>query len=289
MKIIVFGGSGFLGSHVADKLTEEGHQVTIFDLKKSKYLKSNQKMIIGDIVKNSEVARAVKGHKIVYNFAAIADLDDARLKPQETIEVNIKGNMNILENCKKNKVERYIFASTIYVYSREGGFYKCSKKAAENYIEEYKKKFNLNYTILRYGSLYGPRSDKTNGLTRIVYESIKLKKVVYKGSPETMREYIHVEDAALSSVKAIKNDFKNQSINLVGNNNMRVDDLLKMLSEILGYKGKVKFQKSKHPDHYTRTPYSYQSKLGRNYSPSMHVDLGQGLLQLISEIKSKYF
>ncbi len=86
-----------------------------------------------------------------------------------------------------------------------------------------------------------------------------------------------------------KKEFKNQSINLVGNNTMRVDDLLKMLSEIMGYKSKVKFQKSKHPDHYIRTPYAYQSKLGRNYSPSMHIDLGQGLLQLIEEVKNKYF
>ena len=203
MNIIVFGGSGFLGSHVADKLSEQGHAVTIFDLKKSEYLRPDQKMVVGDIKKISDITGAIKGNEIVYNFSAIADLDDARKKPLETAEVNIIGNLHILENCKINNVKRYIFASTVYVYSRSGSFYKCSKKAAEDYIQEYQKKFDTDYTILRYGSLYGPRSNLSNGLTKIIYDSIKNKKVIYRGSPETMREYIHVEDAAISSVEAM--------------------------------------------------------------------------------------
>jgi UDP-glucose 4-epimerase len=289
MNIIVFGGSGFLGSHVADKLSEQGHAVTIFDLKKSEYLRPDQKMVVGDIKKISDITDAIKGNEIVYNFSAIADLDDARKKPLETAEVNIIGNLHILENCKENNVKRYIFASTVYVYSRNGSFYKCSKKAAEDYIQEYQKKFNIDYTILRYGSLYGPRSDLSNGLTKIIYDSIKNKKVIYRGSPETMREYIHVEDAAISSVEAMNDSFKNQSINLKGKDTMRVYDLLKVLSEILGYKEKeIEFKTHEHPDHYVRTPYSYEPKLGRNYTPNLNIDMGQGLLQLIQEVQKKF-
>ena len=289
MNIIVFGGSGFLGSHVADKLSEQGHAVTIFDLKKSEYLRPDQKMVVGDIKKISDITDAINGNEIVYNFSAIADLDDARKKPLETAEVNIIGNLHILENCKINNVKRYIFASTVYVYSRSGSFYKCSKKAAEDYIQEYQKKFDTDYTILRYGSLYGPRSNLSNGLTKIIYDSIKNKKVIYRGSPETMREYIHVEDAAISSVEAMNDSFKNQSINLKGKDTMRVYDLLKVLSEILGYKEEeIEFKTYEHPDHYVRTPYSYEPKLGRNYTPNLNIDMGQGLLELIQEVQKKF-
>ena len=64
MNIIVFGGSGFLGSHVADKLSEQGHAVTIFDLKKSEYLRPDQKMVVGDIKKISDITGAIKGNEL---------------------------------------------------------------------------------------------------------------------------------------------------------------------------------------------------------------------------------
>ena len=76
-KIIVFGGSGFLGSHVADELTKKGHDVTIFDIIKSKYLNSNQKMIVGDILNQKSVKEAIDGADYVYHFAAIADIYEA--------------------------------------------------------------------------------------------------------------------------------------------------------------------------------------------------------------------
>ena len=77
MKITVLGGSGFVGSHVADKLTESGHKVTIYDLKKSKYLKRNQEMVIGDILNKKLLERVISKSDVVYNFAAIADIDQS--------------------------------------------------------------------------------------------------------------------------------------------------------------------------------------------------------------------
>ena len=180
-----------------------------------------------------------------------------------------------------------MFASSIYVHSREGGFYRCSKQASEAYIEEYKRFYGLNYTILRYGSLYGPRADNSNGLYRIISSALKNGVVSYEGHPESMREYIHVEDAAIASVDAISDDFKNENIVLTGQEPMRVQDILKMLAEILDLSESVEFIERDTVGHYIRTPYAYQPKLGRKYKPSMHVDLGQGLMQMINEIQDK--
>jgi UDP-glucose 4-epimerase len=242
-------------------------------------------MCVGDLLAFESLKEVVKGCDAVYNFAALADLNEALVKPLETVNINILGNVNVLEACRLQGVKRFIYASTVYVYSREGGFYRCSKQASENYVEEYQQVYGLDYTILRYGSLYGPRADESNGLFRIVKKALETGILRYEGSPESLREYIHVEDAARASVIALNEDFRNQSVVLTGQEPMRVLDLLEMLAEILGMKNPIEFLPGEQPGHYIRTPYAYQPKLGRKYVPVMHVDLGQGLLQLIDELR----
>ena len=171
-KAVVIGGSGFIGSHVADELSASGFRTTIFDLSCSNWLKVDQEMIKGDIQDFKAVRNVVKNAEVVYNFAAVSDLNDALRKPFQTLNVNIIGNFNVLEACRLEKVKRFIYASTIYVHSREGGFYRCSKQASESYIEEFKRTYDLDYTILRYGSLYGPRSDDSNGMHQIIKNAL---------------------------------------------------------------------------------------------------------------------
>ena len=284
-KAVVVGGSGFIGSHVADHLSDAGYQVTIYDKTKSQWLRNDQEIIIGDVEDSEKLNQAIVDAEVVYNFAALADINQALEQPLKTININIVGNLNVLEACRANKVKRFIYASTVYVHSREGGFYRCSKQASEAYVEEYQKIYGLDYTILRYGSLYGPRADKTNGLYRVVQSALKNGVVSYEGDIDAMREYIHVEDAARASIKALNDEFINESVVLTGQEPMKVIDMLKILSEILGLPPEsVKFSEDKYAGHYIRTPYAYQPKLGRKYIPPMHVDLGQGLLQIINEI-----
>jgi UDP-glucose 4-epimerase len=242
-------------------------------------------MCEGDVLDPDALDRAIVGCDAVFNFAALADLDAALRLPVETVKVNVLGNVLALEACRRHHVSRYVYASTVYVHSREGGFYRCSKQAAEQYVEEYQRAYGLDFTVLRYGSLYGPRSDERNGLWRIVKRALDSGVVSYDGSPEAMREYIHVDDAARASVAALAPDFRNQHVVLTGQEPMRVVDLLKMLAEILNLSQSVQFHESDHAGHYVRTPYAYQPRLGRKYVPPMHVDLGQGLLQLIDDVQ----
>jgi UDP-glucose 4-epimerase len=283
-RVTTFGGSGFLGSHVCDVLAASGNDVTIFDVRDSPWRTPQQRFIQGDILNHDAVSAAVDGARFVFNFAGIADLDYALEHPIETAHTNIIGNLNIMEACKKAGVERYLYASTVYVYSKEGGFYRCSKHASELFIEEFQRTCGLSYTILRYGSIYGPRSNGTNGVYRIVRRALERGEIVYEGHPEALREYIHVEDAARCSVEVLKPEYANQHVVLTGNKPMRVYDFLKMLGEILGIAKDVVFIENHHTGHYVRTPYSYNPKVGLKYSPPFHVDLGQGLLHLIEEV-----
>lgn len=284
MKAIVFGGSGFLGSHVADILSDRGYQVVIFDQNPSPYLRLDQQMNIGNILEQDQVARAVEGCNYVFNFAGIADLDDATTKPLETVKLNIMGNLNIMEACLQANIDRYVYASTIYVYSQKGGFYRCSKQASEIYIEEYQKRYGLNYTILRYGTLYGPRADERNSIFRYLKQAIETKTLNCSGTGSEMRDYIHVRDAARLSVDILDEQYKNEHIILSGHHTMRFKDMLYMIKEILGGDIEITFNNKKNDDHYAYTPYSYIPKIGNKLVNHLYIDMGQGLLECLHEI-----
>lgn len=121
MKVVVFGGSGFVGSHLADAFSEAGHDVRIFDVKPSPYLREDQEMVVGDLLNLDEVLVAVQGFDVVCNFAGIADLDDARTRPADTVYQNVLGTVHVLEAARLAEVRRYMHASTVYVYSDRGG------------------------------------------------------------------------------------------------------------------------------------------------------------------------
>ena len=98
-KVIVFGGSGFIGSHVADYLTNEGYDVTIFDIIKSPYIRKEQKMIISSVLDVKQINDAIKGNKYVFHFAAIADIQEAAENPLKTINTNVISTNIILDAC----------------------------------------------------------------------------------------------------------------------------------------------------------------------------------------------
>jgi UDP-glucose 4-epimerase len=284
MRVTVFGGSGFLGSHVCDKLSDAGHEVTIFDRATSRWLKPGQRMILGDILDEAAVREAVRGAEAVFNFAGIADIGEANELPVETVKANILGNVVLLEACRLEGVKRFVYASTVYVYSASGGFYRCSKQASELYIEIYNENFGLEYTILRYGSLYGPRADLRNAIHRFVHQAMTEGVIRYYGSPDALREYIHVEDAALASVDILKPEFANARVVLTGHQAMRVGDVMKMIGEILGGEVRFEFFSEKSSAHYEITPYSFSPRMGRKYAPPLHMDLGQGVLRVVEEM-----
>ncbi|MHB9073523.1 MAG: NAD-dependent epimerase/dehydratase family protein [Desulfobaccales bacterium] len=284
-KAVVVGGSGFLGSHLADALTEAGYAVTIFDLNPSPWRRIEQEMVIGDIRDEAAVNHCLRGARYVYHLAGIADIGQASASPKETVEHNIIGSTNVLEACLREKVERLIYASTVYVYSQHGSFYRVSKQAVESLIEAYQERFGLEYTIVRYGSLYGPRAQAWNGLKSYVTQAVTQGRISYRGSGEERREYIHVKDAARLSLVILAPEYANQCLTLTGSQILNSKELLHMIKEILGGKVELEFKpESRDPEHYTLTPYRFTPREARKIVPNAFVDIGQGVLDLVEEV-----
>jgi UDP-glucose 4-epimerase len=235
------------------------------------------------------VAAAVADQHVVYNFAGLADLDHAATQPAETVRLNLLGCVNVLDAARAAGVVRCVFASTIYVYSEAGGFYRASKQAAEMYVEEYQRRYGLDYTILRYGTLYGRRATEQNSVHRYLRQALEERRMTVNGTGDEVREYIHVEDAALASVRILEDDFRNQHVILTGHQAMRISDLLSMIREIVGRD--VAIDMRPHPRrgpaadaHYQRTPYTFRPKLARKLVSTYYVDLGQGLVDCLADI-----
>jgi len=244
-------------------------------------------MYQGNILNKIDLDKAIKGTDVVFHFAALADMDEAINKPIETANINIFGTVLTLEACHRHKIKRFVHASTIYVNSKDGGFYRCSKKAAEEYVEEYHNTFGISYTVLRFGSLYGERADDTNGVTSIIKRAIKTGILSYLGSKNSVREYIHVKDAAKASADILKKKFRNQYIILTGKEKIKVYDFLKILAKILKIKKKIKFLNKKLLGHYIISPFTYKFKNGKKFTLSSNVNFKNSLLELIQTIKKK--
>tara|TARA_B100001250_G_scaffold103200_1_gene86991 strand:- start:8661 stop:9536 length:876 start_codon:yes stop_codon:yes gene_type:complete len=286
-KVLVIGGSGFMGSHTADLLSDNGYVVTILDKVTSPWLRDDQTMVVGDAMDSNVLTSAMNKIDYVFYFAGIADIAEAKVNPYKTIEVNIMGLTKALEAGVKNNISKFIYASTMYVYSAQGSFYRASKQAAEVIIEAYQENYQLSTVLLRYGSLYGPRSQNWNGIKGFARQVVNHGAIEYLGNGSEIREYIHVKDAAKLSVKALHDDYKNKAITITGNQSMRVADMFSMLFEIAGKELNVKYlDEQQGSSHYGHTPYRYTPKKAQKIIPNQFVDLGQGLLDIVEEIHS---
>jgi UDP-glucose 4-epimerase len=195
------------------------------------------------------------------------------------------GTTCILEAIQNSTVKRFIYASTMYVYSSYGSFYRASKQAAETLIEAYSENCDLEFTLLRYGSLYGPRAQDWNGLRGYVKQVVEEGKLRYDGSGRERREYIHVKDAARLSVDVLEDWKKNSAITVTGTQVMTSGEIIEMIFEISGKSPNIEYIEGQKNDyHYTMTPYRYTPKKARKLVPSEFVDIGEGILEIVEDI-----
>jgi UDP-glucose 4-epimerase len=292
VRALVLGGSGFVGSHVADALSDAGHDVTVFDVSKGPWLRDDQSFVQGDITDLDSVSGAVAGQELLFNFAGLADIDDSRGRPLDTVRINVAGNANVLEAARRaGGIERYLFASSIYVASEAGSFYRVSKQSCELYIEEYRREYGTPpYTILRYGTLYGRRAGDTNSVHRYLRQALRDRRITAHGSGRELREYIHVEDAARLTVDVLTDEFVDEQVVLTGHHPMRFHDLLDLIREIVGTDVEVDLRPPSPQDelpssaHYAITPYTFRPRPARKLVSNYYTDMGQGLVDCLQEL-----
>ena len=287
-KMIILGGSGFLASHLVDLFEKRKIKTLIFD--KIKKRKSNKivKFVNGSILDKKKLLKIITPGDVVYHFAAVSDLDEANNNHLKAIEVNIMGTVNVLEACIKKRVKKLIFSSSIYARSEQGGFYSTTKLASEMLIEKYARKFGLKYTIIRFGSLYGEKSNYFNTIKNLISQGIKQKRIIRNTEGNEIRNYIHVKDAVKICSELIKKQYNNKYYNLVGKEKKTMKQVVLTISKQLKI-NKIIFKKNpKDHDHYIINPYTYKTRIGNLIKPKNPIKFAEGIKKIINEEKELF-
>ncbi len=289
--IIFFGGSGFIGLYFVKELINQGHNVLIYDLNKPNFSHKNLKFVRGNILDSKKINKIIKKNSYVFNFAGWSDIGSGEKNPKKVFEYNVKGNSIILDASKKNKIKRFIFASSIYVFSKYGGAYKNSKQQCEINI----KKSNVKSTIIRFGSIYGPGSSDGNTIYDLLKMAILKGKIIYWGKGDEVRQYIHVRDTAKICRKVFSKEYEKKSILVTGLEDIRSYDLLNIINEMFNKKIKIKYKYSnRSKTHYKNTPFSifknpkYIPEISEKIILENYTDIGQGIYELANHLIKKF-
>jgi len=285
-KILIFGSSGFLGQHLVSLLKKD-NQIIQFDINSPEDSICDSNFIQGSILDTELVLTAAKDVDIVYHFAAMTDLDIVNNNPAKAIEVNIAGTSNILDACIKEKVERFIFSSSVYVYSQFGGVYKSTKQACELLIEDFDKMHGLNYTILQLGSVYGPGAKQTNLISRLIKEALTTDQFQHSGSGVEERQYIFVKDVVNALINIANSQYKNKKVILLGSESVRISQLMEMISSQLEKDIYKIFKKDGYGIHYKSSPFQTDPKGAIYYKLESPTPLKDGLRETIKFIQEE--
>ena len=280
---LVTGASGFLGSHVADFLSLKKFNVILFDKRNSNFKKKNQKMIIGNINNQHDLIKATKNINTVFHFAASADLKISNDNPFKTIESNILGTVKLVKACKKNKVHKIVYASSIYAISEQGGIYSASKLSSEIILERLCKKFRIKFVILRFGTVYGERANEFNTIRNFIDTAVNKKKIYRSTKGNEIRSYIHIEDVTKIVFESTKKKYNNGYYNIFGPKKMSVK---KMLNTIKKFIPNLRIYYSKYDKkmyNYKVNPFTYKLRKGKKIILNKYIDVETGLFKLIKQ------
>ena len=282
-KKLILGSSGFLGSHLV-KFLLKNNEVVQFDMNPPPQKIADSEFIKGSILDKTLVTSAMKDVDIVYHFAAMTDIDIVNESPAQAIEVNIAGTSNVLEACVQEKIERFIFSSSVYVYSDFGGVYKSTKQACELLIEDYNEMHDLGYTILQIGSVYGPGAKQINLISRLINEALSLKEIHHYGTGEEVRQYIYVEDVVQAAATSIDNNYKNKKIILLGNERITISELMDKIIFYTDSNIQKVFHNDQYGIHYKLSPFHTNPDGAVSLKIEIPVLLNSGLKKTINAI-----
>lgn len=280
MRVVVTGSSGFLGSHLADAATARGMSVRLFDVAPSPWRTTDQDEVVADVRDADAVAAAVADADAVFHLAAVADLREAAEDPERATDVNVEGTRTVLAAARAAGVSRVLLASSVYAHSRAGGTYRDSKRAAERLAREAHAS-GLPTTILRFGSLYGPRADPGNAVRRILTQVLTERRIDFWGDGTEVREYAHVADAAALALDALDERHAGATLHLTGRERITTRELVELVAEMVGGDVPITFSDRPFDGRYRLTPFTLTEEpveLGRTLVGDSYIDLGLGLL-----------
>jgi UDP-glucose 4-epimerase len=249
VRVLVTGGSGFIGSHVVDKLRARGHDPVIYDLRPSPWHEAGTvDTVLGSITDREALERALHSCDAVAHLAAVADVNDVHASPEDAERVNARGTVAVLEAARRAGVKRIVYASTIWVYSDcaeeavdettllppPSHLYTSTKLAGELYCKAYQELYGIDYTILRFGIPYGPRAREAAVIPAFVNKAFKGEPLTLAGDGLQSRRFVYVEDLADGVAAGLDEVATNRVYNLASDENVTIKQIAETVQELIG-------------------------------------------------------
>ncbi len=299
MNIMVTGGAGFIGSNIADRLVSSGHKVVIVDnlsTGKREYINTKAKFYEMDI-NSSGMEQVFMKEEITHVIHHAAQIDVQRSIDDPVFDArnNIIGTINLLECCRKYGVEKFIYPSSAAVYGvpdylpldedhpvKAMSAYGISKHTPEHYIKMYSYLYGIDYTILRYANVYGPRQDPLGegGVISIFVDRMLAGRspVIYGDGKQT-RDFVYVADIVQANIKSLT-EGRNELVNISCNTRNSINGLYSLINDILGTEIKARYEGERNGD--IRHSYLDNSRAGEVFGWEPEHDLYSGLVQTIA-------
>ena len=267
MRLLVTGGAGFIGSHLVDRLVEEGNCVCVLD----NFLTGKMKNLAGVLgSKNLEIVRAdvrripsslirkLRTVDAVCHLAAVTDIQESIKNPILTSDVNLMGTLKALETARKLKAERVVFASSAAVYGMIEGFpvtedssiapispYGASKAASELYCRAFEENHGIKAVSLRYFNVYGPRqvSGQYSGVVSIFARRLLRRQplTIFEDGSQS-RDFVYVKDVVDATIRALQGSFQSRVFNIASGTETRVLDLAGVMQELVERRSELKYR-----------------------------------------------
>jgi UDP-glucose 4-epimerase len=249
MRVLVTGGSGFIGSHVVDKLRARGHEPVIYDLMASPWHEvGSVDTVLGSITDREALERAMHSCDAVAHLAAVADVNDVHAEPEDAERVNARGTVAVLEAARRTGMKRIVYASTIWVYSdcqqevvdedtllpAPSHLYTSTKLAGELYCKAYQELYGIDYTILRFGIPYGPRAREAAVIPAFVGKAMRGEPLTLAGDGGQSRRFVYVEDLAEGVALGLSDVARNRVYNLASDENVTIKQIAVRVQELVG-------------------------------------------------------
>jgi UDP-glucose 4-epimerase len=294
MKSAVTGGSGFIGSHVVDKLIDAGHEVVVIDHR----VKPHRDDVIFkdvDITNYSSVLEATEECDYIFHLAAMSNVNHVFENPVYSVELNIGATTNILEAARKNNCKRVFFASTVWVYSGcngvyvneeapffmpgAGHIYSSTKIASEFIICDYQKLYDVPFTIFRYGIPYGPRMRMELVIPIFLEKALKGESLTITGDGSQYRNFVYVEDIADAHVLGLDQAAENQIFNLEGIRRISIREVAETIQKLVENDVKIEYLPARPGDYEGKEASNDKIKRLLGWEPK--VDFEEGMRKTV--------
>jgi len=301
VKVVITGGAGFIGSHIAEYWGELGAEVKIIDSLRTGFAKNLQNLNVEffqeSITDLKKLENIFEGTDYIFNLAALVSVPESILKPRECIDINVNGLINLLELAKKFGIKKLVHSSSAAIYGDDPEQpkrishkpspktpYGITKLDGEYYCQMYSEQFDVPAVSLRYFNVFGPRQNPQSqyaaAIPIFISRALKSQDIIIYGKGDQTRDFIFVKDVVHANVLAAQSQIKNGVFNVATENTISIIDTAELIINLTGSKSKIVFENERPGDIKHSSADISETKSALNFNPNFSFE--QGLKETIN-------